>query len=117
MGVAWGNRHEFGSQYQTQCHTILLPAPYSFYQSAIAMADPVTTPKLSSEANPLQSQSWRDQKLAALEEVLTPEQLAKYRQQQEIQNRFRDAWSLLFNMDSEKKPNPKRPTSSCISGE
>lgn len=78
----------------------------AIYQPAMAMADPVTAPKLSSDADQLQSQSWMDQKLAALEKVLTPDQLAKYRQQQEIQNRLREARSLLLNMGSGKNSKP-----------
>ncbi len=81
------------------------------------MADPVTTPKMSSEADPLQSQSGRDQKLATLEEALTPDQFAKYGQQQELQIRFREARSCFLDMGLEKKPNSWRRTCACISGE
>jgi RNA polymerase sigma factor (sigma-70 family) len=78
------------------------PVYDAIYQQTMAMIDPVTANKLSSDAEQSRLQSSMDQRLAALEQVLSAEQLAKYRQQQEMQNRLREARSFLLNMGFEK---------------
>jgi len=100
------------SEYE-QLHAVLglsreqeTPFYQAIYQQTMAMVDPVTTTKLSSDAEQLRLQSSRDQTLAALESVLSAEQLATYRQQQEMETRLREARSFLLNMGYEKNPNP-----------
>ena len=110
--ILTGTRAAVDSEYR-QLHAVLGLSQeqetrfyQAIYQQTMAMVDPVTTTKLSSDAEQLRLQSSRDQTLAALERVLSAEQLAAYRQQQEMQTRLREARSFLLNMGYEKSPNP-----------
>ena len=110
--ILTGARAAVDSEYE-QLHAVLglsreqeTPFYQAIYQQTMAMVDPVTTTKLSSDAEQLRLQSSREQTLAALESVLSAEQLATCRQQQEMETRLREARSFLLNMGYEKNPNP-----------